>query len=266
MKTKGNRKLTAWSSLVGVLCVLGLAGAAVAQGLGTPTPGVAAAKPTAPSVEAFGTSESTVTTVGAFGFNGFSSDFEYQGDPSGYISIDSSSGTFFGVAPVDIPTGALLESISLEACDRSAVSGLELTLYRLGPGAGEDDSYALAVISTGFAETPGCDRFVANLSPAVTIDNQDYSYVAEIYDPDGSIDTKYRAVRFYWKRQISPAPETASFTDVPTDYWAFQSIEALAGSGITTGCGAGLYCPEDFVTRDQMAAFLSRALGLNWPN
>ncbi len=37
----------------------------------------------------------------------------------------------------------------------------------------------------------------------------------------------------------------------------------LANSGITTGCGAGLFCPDDPVTRGQMAAFLDRALHLS---
>ena len=36
----------------------------------------------------------------------------------------------------------------------------------------------------------------------------------------------------------------------------------LADSGITTGCSAGLFCPNDSVTRGQMAAFLDRALHL----
>lgn len=39
-------------------------------------------------------------------------------------------------------------------------------------------------------------------------------------------------------------------------------IEALVAAGITSGCGPGLYCPDDSVTRGQMAAFLVRATGL----
>lgn len=37
-------------------------------------------------------------------------------------------------------------------------------------------------------------------------------------------------------------------------------IEALVAQGITTGCGEDLFCPDDPVTRGQMAAFLNRAL------
>lgn len=35
-------------------------------------------------------------------------------------------------------------------------------------------------------------------------------------------------------------------------------------SGITAGCGTG-YCPDNPVTRGQMAVFLTKALGLYWP-
>ena len=65
--------------------------------------------------------------------------------------------------------------------------------------------------------------------------------------------------------QVSPAPLTASFTDVPTSHPYFQFIEALAASGITGGCGDGtIYCPSAPLTRGQMAVFLARALGLQW--
>jgi hypothetical protein len=42
-----------------------------------------------------------------------------------------------------------------------------------------------------------------------------------------------------------------------------DDIEKLAFAGITKGCGPGLYCPNDFVTRAEMAAFLVRALELS---
>ena len=63
---------------------------------------------------------------------------------------------------------------------------------------------------------------------------------------------------------VSPAPATATFNDVPTNHPFFQFIEALSASGVTGGCNAAppLYCPDNFVTRGQMAVFLAKALGL----
>jgi hypothetical protein len=53
------------------------------------------------------------------------------------------------------------------------------------------------------------------------------------------------------------------FTDVPTSNTFHDDIDAIADVGVTTGCAVGKYCPKDFVTREQMAAFLNRlgALG-----
>jgi len=71
-------------------------------------------------------------------------------------------------------------------------------------------------------------------------------------------------VEVWWRRSVSPAPGFQSFNDVSTSHPFFQFIEALAASGITGGCGSGNYCPENPVTRGQMAVFLAKALGLHW--
>ena len=39
-------------------------------------------------------------------------------------------------------------------------------------------------------------------------------------------------------------------------------IDRLASTGITNGCGDGLFCPDDPVTRAEMASFLTRAMRL----
>ncbi len=83
----------------------------------------------------------------------------------------------------------------------------------------------------------------------------------EVYD--GSI--RLRQARLLFRRQISPAPAVATFFDVPVNHAFFQFIEALADSGITAGCGDGIYCPDSPLTRGQMAVFLAKALGLHWP-
>jgi hypothetical protein len=53
----------------------------------------------------------------------------------------------------------------------------------------------------------------------------------------------------------------------PVDYFSDDdrssgqtNINRLAASGITGGCGSGVFCPNGTVTRGQMAAFLRRAL------
>jgi hypothetical protein len=74
-------------------------------------------------------------------------------------------------------------------------------------------------------------------------------------------------VEVWWKPSVSPPPATASFVDVPTTDPLFQYVEALKASGITGGCQQNppMFCPSASLTRGQMAAFLSKAIGLYWP-
>jgi len=53
------------------------------------------------------------------------------------------------------------------------------------------------------------------------------------------------------------------FTDVPDSNTFHADIDAIADAGVTVGCTPTTYCPKDFVTREQMAAFMNRlgALG-----
>jgi parallel beta-helix repeat protein len=52
------------------------------------------------------------------------------------------------------------------------------------------------------------------------------------------------------------------FSDVPSNHWAWNSIERLYNAGVTSGCGNGQFCPDNVVTRDQIAVFLLKAKGI----
>ena len=83
------------------------------------------------------------------------------------------------------------------------------------------------------------------------------------YCPDAPVTRAQMAV-FLLKAKMGAdyAPPAASgtvFGDVPAGSFAAAWIEDLAASGVTTGCGASVYCPYAAVTRAQMAAFLLKA-------
>ncbi len=62
---------------------------------------------------------------------------------------------------------------------------------------------------------------------------------------------------------LHPVPQR--FTDVAPSHPFYGHIEFFAQAGVTSGCSAGLYCPNTPVTREQMAPFLERAMkASNW--
>jgi len=51
------------------------------------------------------------------------------------------------------------------------------------------------------------------------------------------------------------------FNDVPTNMLFHAEVSKISDAGITTGCGAGKFCPTEFVERRAMAAFMTRGFG-----
>lgn len=53
-----------------------------------------------------------------------------------------------------------------------------------------------------------------------------------------------------------------TFSDVPENHLFYKDVEQMVDKGITKGCSGDEYCPDEHVTRAQMASFLVRALEL----
>ena len=87
------------------------------------------------------------------------------------------------------------------------------------------------------------------------------------YCPDASVDRGQMAVFLLKSKHgsdyVPPQATGTLFDDVPASFWAASWIEQLANEGITMGCDADNYCPNDPVTRDSMAVFLTRTFNLD---
>ena len=180
-------------------------------------------------------------------------------------------------APLRLPSGALIVSLELDFFDGDADDYVIGTLVQCdataancsnhpAAGAGPGDCLTAGQICSGTTENPGHGTQSADLTPdAVTVDNKLGSY--RLYAGTSGTDagTALAGMIVGYVLQVSPAPGTPTFNDVPTDHPFYQYIEALAASGITGGCGGGNYCPDNPLTRGQMAVFLAKALGLQWP-
>jgi len=172
-------------------------------------------------------------------------------------------------ARVDLPSGARLSGLEIVGYDDFPIMGpidlgVSIALHQVCR-AGLNLPVNTKLVEVRSIDAPGYFRTFQDLDH--TIDNKNCHYYVRLpFNTPGAScagDTnRLSHVRLHWQRQISPSPAISTFNDVQTSHPFYSSIEAMGASGITGGCGGGNYCPDDPLTRGQMAAFLTRALGL----
>ncbi len=183
----------------------------------------------------------------------------YEWASNNYV-YPTASGTWFG-APLTLPAGASLHGVRFFYYDNSS-SDIRFLIEKYTGVETPATAHLLDGYSSG---TPGYTSKLFTLDPYETIfygsSTPDVaSYVIWVSLPNSS--TMFRSARIFYKLEIPAAPSTATFTDVPTTSPYFQYVEAIRDAGIANGYGDGRYGPDDYVTRGQMAIFISRAVGM----
>ena len=206
--------------------------------------------------ESFGTNSQT-TWITAEDFTPRDSSTTYGYSGVGYRHITAGSDMDAGIR---LPSGALLTSATLFYFDDDLSRDPGLRIIRFE----NPDTPNVLCVLTPPGGAPGYDDSDSGCASIdEEIDNFDNTYFARVsLSSAAGSDLQFKGVRLEWSRQISPAPATATFNDVPPGSFGFQQIEALADSGITGGCGGDNFCPNNPLTRAQMAVFLAKALGL----
>ena len=209
----------------------------------------------------YGTQDYTVTVLSAAQFYKSYDDLDYS-TLSGHCYYGCPSG-FHLYQQVEIPAGAVIDYIGVNtATTGDSVMGFTLHFRDHLGGTAQLVSASLpghATFSTDFFGPLGIQ--VPN--------NLDRVFILDLEQAPLQFDSNQQFFGYFevwWRRTVSDPPATPTFGDVPTSHPFYQFIEALAASGITGGCGSGNFCPDNPLTRGQMAAFLAKALGLHWPN
>lgn len=209
----------------------------------------------------FGTSGLSYITVSGAAFVPWDSGTVYGTTGNGYSQqlLRTATGNFVAfAAPIQLPSGAIVKYLELDYCDNTGGSGFVQGALVEMTWIGNQSDYVGFLASDG----DGC-TFDSDNTGDLVVDNYYHRYYLLGYvSSDPGHLTGLAGMIVGYQLQVSPAPATATFGDVPTNHPFFQYIQALAASGITGGCGSGNYCPDNPVTRGQMAVFLAKALGL----
>ena len=214
----------------------------------------------------FGTTVSGYSAYMADQFHGRASDYAYScTDCSGAVYY--TGGDNFAHAQLEMPSGANFSGVRWWGFDDHAEDLKLFVLKTCLPPFGAGPQVGTVLQSASSAGTPGNVSGFISIPGVETVDNEACTYWVSIrWDASSSFLQLYK-VRAQWERQVSPAPAVATFNDVPANHPFFQFVEALSASGITAGCNAAppLYCPDAPLTRGQMAVFLAKGFGLQWP-
>ncbi len=206
--------------------------------------------------------------------------YELQGDGehelrfyrplTGTYCFDGFSNGNYALARIQVPEGARLSQFLFWAYDAEPNLDLEFDVYETCQEVGISPPVN-TLLGHGFTILSIGEYFGFVSLNDHTVNNRDCGYTVRVKFAEdrcaGGELLTVRKLQVIWARQVSPPPATASFNDVPTSHPFFQFVEALAKSEITGGCSAAppLYCPDAPLTRGQMAVFLAKALGLQWP-
>lgn len=223
----------------------------------------------------FGIADSSTTVVSGLALQPQTGATQYTKDNSihtspftgtGRLTCTSGEPADEFTAQVQLPSGALVTGLTAYGNDTSAADNVGHHLMRTCNVANAQGTATEVAVATATAGFIGGNYAVNSAAVSHTVDNTDCTYYVEADMSGGTCDglTSVYQVAVRWKRQISPDPATTTFTDVPLSHPFHREVEAMVSSGITGGCGGGNFCPNSNVTRGQMAAFLSRALGLHW--
>ncbi|MBI3174284.1 MAG: S-layer homology domain-containing protein [Chloroflexi bacterium] len=161
-------------------------------------------------------------------------------------------------------TGGCATAPDLLYCPTNNVTRAEMAVFLLRAKYGSAYVPPAVGASTGFADVPTSSVYAPWIKQ-LAAEGVTSGCGGGNYCPNDSVTRAQMSVfllRTHDGSAYVPPAATGVFNDVSTSYWAAAWIEELNTRGISTGCGGGAFCPDNNVTREQMAVFLSRTFGI----
>ncbi len=184
------------------------------------------------------------------------------------------------VVPHDIPNDHWAIEYIAACMNADTVYGYADGTYQPTWDVGRDQMAAYVSRATAGGDDSVPDAVADPTFPDVPDDHWAYSYIEYVVSTEiveGYPDGEYKPAEVVTRDQLAvyiarargwlgiedpldTAPEI--FPDVPAGYWAGEAIAACLNHGVAKGYEDGSYLPDEAVSRDQMAAYISRAFEL----
>jgi len=175
------------------------------------------------------------------------------GSDTDYIFSSYMNGTLTVNAANNPPTDISISSASIN--ENKVIGSVVGSLSTTDPDAGNTFTYSFC----GGTNDASFQIAGSSLNSGAVFDfetKNSYSICIRSTDNTSLNTTKTFTI------SINNVLDTATFADVPTSYWAWQYIERLYSAGVTSGCSITPlnYCPDNSVTRAEMAVFLLKGI------
>ncbi|GEM_PF-3850746 len=152
----------------------------------------------------------------------------------------------------------------LKYCPENQVTRAQMAVFLLKGIHGSSYNPPPVGAGTGFADVP-TSYWAAPWIKQLAAEGVTGGCGGGNFCPDNPVTRAQMAVFLLKSKHgvaYTPPAATGVFADVPVGYWADKWIEQLATEAITGGCGGSNYCPDNPVTRAQMAVFLVKTFNL----
>jgi hypothetical protein len=194
---------------------------------------------------------------------------------SGGGSITSFDGASVSVAlPYTLKSGQAPAGVVVMYVDASGSAEKLPTTYDSGSKKVSFKTSHLSLYAIGYEEpvisAPWVNPFLDVLERDWFYADVEYAYSKGLmtgisstaFNPQGKMNRAMLVTILYrYATQtvgVPYAPSTNAFTDVPEGQWYSDAIAWAAANGIVNGDGDGRFAPEEYITREQLAAVLLR--------
>ncbi len=182
--------------------------------------------------------------------------------PDGHLfaaNADRAVGVLLGVADTEaVMQQGTFSDEAQRTLNHDDVATLRYAMSGIDEAAASDDDYTIRLVYQGITTTD-CDVSVQfdNDKTGFAQCTTGGAFLAADHAVISSANIYFNDTVNWFFNDVYTGP---LFDDVPFGYWAYDFIQTLGASGITSGCGGNNYCPEDPVTRAEMAVFLERGI------